>query len=531
MPPEQRRRVTEAVIAALVELLRRLGSWREADANRFTTQAVPLVAAGQRALADAVAQAIAAQAQAATGGPVAPVAIPSGTVTALRGTNPRAVYRRPFVDIWTALARGERLDTAVDLGATRLAEIAEGDMQLAFAHANQQAMQRLPERIRPRYWRRTLQGEYSCGLCVIAATNRYRVEELNPIHPNCIPEGSRVRADGVLAVARRRYAGELAILATAHGNDVSVTPNHPVLTHRGWVAARDVGEGDHLVNSARLDRESRNGPHERQRPPLIEDVWYAASVTGFVRMPMAPEDFHGDGADGEIEVVRTDSDFPAILHTASGQQVRDNPLVAGQRPRTALASGGDAAPLRPAGSTAPGSAMRVGDLGGPLGGGHLCGAHAARVRTATDDNPVLAQHATYGAAADVTFGRKAALRFSAEVGRNQVFDRVTAVRRVPFAGHVYDLQTSRQVYESGDHIVHNCDCGVEPDFSNTRFRADDEALLKRAHEAARELTGRSDAGGRAVDYRHLIVQHGELGPMLARPQDHFTGPGSLPSTN
>jgi hypothetical protein len=108
-------------------------------------------------------------------------------VTGLRGVPYEEVYRRPFATVYTHLSRGAPLEEAVERGATRLAGIAEADLQQTYAHAAQAAMEALdvPEADRPRFWRRVLIGTGNCALCVIASTQRYRVEELNPIHPGC----------------------------------------------------------------------------------------------------------------------------------------------------------------------------------------------------------------------------------------------------------------------------------------------------------------------------------------------------------
>ncbi|WP_399142277.1 hypothetical protein Q3A86_33130 [Streptomyces sp. NBUA17] len=60
----------------------------------------------------------------------------------------------------------------------------------------------------------------------------------------------------------------------------------------------------------------------------------------------------------------------------------------------------------------------------------------------------------------------------------------------------------------------------------------DEDLLKEAHDAVAKGVGSSDRGGRAPDYREVIVtrQHGEYGPLLAVRRHEFTGPDDIPGT-
>lgn len=182
---EQRARLTQQLLAALATLFTGLGSWRDADAQRFTQQAVPLVRGAQQALAGLVAAFLAQQASDTTGRVVPAPAIPPALVTDLRGTTPAEVYQRPFRQLWAALADGQDLPEAIEHGTTRLREVAEADLQTTYAHANREGMARLLARARPVGWQRVLQGPSSCALCVLASTRRYTIADLNPIHPGC----------------------------------------------------------------------------------------------------------------------------------------------------------------------------------------------------------------------------------------------------------------------------------------------------------------------------------------------------------
>ncbi len=181
----QRSHIVEWLSAALASLFAGLGSWRDDDADRFTTQAAPLVRGAQQAMATLVATYLAHRAGQATGTVVRPPAIPATAIRDVRGVDAREVYRRPFQTVWAALAEGKPLAEALQQGQSRLAELADGDMQLAYAHANRAGMQALPTEARPHSWRRVLRGTSSCALCVLASTHRYNTGDLNPIHPRC----------------------------------------------------------------------------------------------------------------------------------------------------------------------------------------------------------------------------------------------------------------------------------------------------------------------------------------------------------
>jgi hypothetical protein len=188
--PEQfrvaRRALSDRVIAALKRLFVTPGSWRAADMERFVAQAVPLLEGGQLHLAALTALMVAEQASQAVGAVIAPPGIPAAAAVNLRtGVDARDVYQRPFVTVYTALSRDVVLPRAVELGATRLAQIAELDLQTTYAHASRAAMLQLPEGIRPRSWRRVPVGPRNCAMCLVASTQRYHIETLNPIHPAC----------------------------------------------------------------------------------------------------------------------------------------------------------------------------------------------------------------------------------------------------------------------------------------------------------------------------------------------------------
>lgn len=170
-----------------------LGSYRDADVRRFQRAALPVILAGQRQVAsltvtylETLYRDIAAE--------TSRVALDLGDVTgrSLRDVSPEDVYRRPFVETWTSLSKGEPLDVATDRGAHRLETLAKTDLQLARTHTVRAVTAQQPG---VEYTVRELQGEYDCALCMIASTQRYHKKDLAPIHPGCDCLVKTVRAD------------------------------------------------------------------------------------------------------------------------------------------------------------------------------------------------------------------------------------------------------------------------------------------------------------------------------------------------
>ncbi|MFD0276167.1 hypothetical protein ACFVHB_20000 [Kitasatospora sp. NPDC127111] len=91
---------------------------------------------------------------------------------------------------------------------------------------------------------------------------------------------------------------------------------------------------------------------------------------------------------------------------------------------------------------------------------------------------------------------------------------------------------STQRYRKAELLpIHpGCDCGVRT------VRADydpgqvvDAERLEAIHDAVEAALGKSDRGGRAVDYRKIIIanNHGEIGPVLGFRGQRFTGPEDI----
>src|SRR5690606_24150496 len=138
------------------------------DIDRVVDAVTPVALGGQQrivALTDAYMAALAT----VSGYPQTPEGIPAAAATgaALRGVEPREVYRRAGVTVWTALAEQESLST---------------DLQLARTHAAQWRQSRDSTVVG---YRRVLSSGRNCALCVIASTQRYNRGELMPIHPGC----------------------------------------------------------------------------------------------------------------------------------------------------------------------------------------------------------------------------------------------------------------------------------------------------------------------------------------------------------
>lgn len=248
-------------------------------------------------------------------------------------------------------------------------------------------------------------------------------------HNNCVPAGTLVDGPAAEVGYRRWYEGELVIIGTAAGHELSITPNHPVLTDRGWVPAGLLSRGDYVLSSLNAHGSLLKVPNEDHVPSRIEDVWGALRVLGLVGMPVAAQDFHGDGTDGEVDVVRADG----LLRSQGGSKgSKVSPEY-----ELALARMGEGllAPLGPSHNlrerNLPSACRRMRSLGqsGALFAAELGHAGNQGLAPASHGGVRLEEHTLDGAARDLVPARQREDAFASQVRRDDLVDGNVSLTR------------------------------------------------------------------------------------------------------
>lgn len=144
-----------------------------------------------------------------------------------------------------------------------------------------------------------------------------------PIHFNCLTEDTFVSPIGrVAAVFKRHYEGVVYRFTTTRNNCFTCTPNHPILTGRGWVAAKFVKEGDEVICYFGDKLEPPKEGQNDQLKTTIKDFSRSFGKSSGVftcEVPTTTPDFHGDGINGEVAVIAVNGDLlrqvnPSLCH-------------------------------------------------------------------------------------------------------------------------------------------------------------------------------------------------------------------------
>jgi hypothetical protein len=217
-----------------------------------------------------------------------------------------------------------------------------------------------------------------------------------------------------------RNRGWSASTIAAREINITIGPNHPMLTRRGFVAAREIQEGDELLYDLRSQLAGGPGEIDLKQMPMFENA-FAALMNAFeVISPTGPRTyFHGDEVFtyGEVDVVFPKRDLLPIWDAGLLQHLCECPLVGAYA---------DAA--------------------------HVAGCSACQQRF------------------DFVFRAASGLMSRRDCGRALGFAeplppcfhsvRVVSSHWTTFVGDAFDASTDNAIYNAGGLVVKNCMCSV-----------------------------------------------------------------------
>lgn len=368
---------------------------------------------------------------------------------------------------------------------------------------------------------------------------------------NCFPAGTLV-SGAVSGAMRHWYDGEIVEITTALGHKLAGTPNHPVLTTKGWVALGALNEGDDVISRsvARHDNAmSVDAKHVDHVEPGIEQVFDALNSLGVpVRVPRLAVDLHGYVPAADVDVVAAEGllhvgrDAPCLEHVGKLQLAGTN-LFSGSLLMQSLAvqfvvpdlgsSARDVGSLDDRLSRFDGRALEAQNVGLTAAARSdaifseysrdrtSCYAMMAgnsehrlpRVEGASNNKSNGVAVAAFPGSKRITptpNGTRCNDRFpdrfsrSVECARDVSdahsgsveADRVINLVRRQFAGHVYNLQAQYEMYYANGIVVHNCRCflvtyTVDKDGTRTEIHKGPSAPARRQRRAG-DRVGRGE---------------------------------------
>lgn len=339
-----------------------------------------------------------------------------------------------------------------------------------------------------------------------------------PVHPNCLPGDSLVLSrSGIAAASKRWFDGEMIVIRTASGRELTGTPNHPVLTDRGWVGMQSLDLGGNVVCDGGSEWVASGNCDYDNAPTPIHDVaesFFSSGDVATAPMPVTAPDFHGDGRNSKIAIVGADRKLRNAADATHLKRVKDLGFKGGIKGVALLCfaklRGSLVAQFLMASLNASYRFVSGRDLPMFLGISHAGPLEFFRRRSAPNLYPGIFQNPKDGGAVEpeavgnslagfsglvpsddgvCPHGYKLAPAsvFAAKMARNdlvrdsmlarqlisgdacEVFaDKVVSVDRFAFSGHVYNLETLDNWYSANGIITHNCRCSWIPIIPDAR---------------------------------------------------------------
>jgi hypothetical protein len=315
-------------------------------------------------------------------------------------------------------------------------------------------------------------------------------------------------ADGVTGASKRWFDGEVVIVKTAAGREFTCTPNHPILTDRGWLAAGLLDVGGNIVGYRGGDWVALTGGDGKNVPAPIHEIAEAVFAAELVSpVPMIPtaEDFHGDGEGSEIAIVWSDRLLSYTVDASLDQHLGEFGFIGGGLAGLVpFAGGGHSADYFERLDAPACCAVSLSDLSLALGRRHLGPLESLGLAVPALGDPMIPKNSGYDYSFNLELLGDSILRDAADVGPanrclidegarpgwyaamlqfahddavrnpalaadlsgiepgNVELDTVVELKRIGFSDHVYNLETSTGWYVAQGVVSHNCRCVATP---------------------------------------------------------------------
>jgi GNAT superfamily N-acetyltransferase len=292
-----------------------------------------------------------------------------------------------------------------------------------------------------------------------------------PIHPRCLPGDAPVLPGGrITAVTSRPFKGDLVVITTARGHQLTCTANHPVLTPSGWVAASLLDVGGEVITDSRVEGVAAGDEqhdHVVATAAEIADAFRRSPGVTASEVEMTAEDLHADAADGEVAVVWADRGLLLDREASIYEQVHHVEFERRHGQEPVLAGAGNLGPVLVAERNSAGCVVCGGDLGGSLDAGHPRPLERFALGLGSQSDALLGESSGDERTAHVVSGGELVDGLPGEVpGDDRLVgellaahstDRIVAVDARWYEGDVYNFDCGGW-YGSGGVITSNCRC-------------------------------------------------------------------------
>lgn len=297
---------------------------------------------------------------------------------------------------------------------------------------------------------------------------------------NCFPPDALILSAGLKGGIRRDYSGDLIQISFGGPVDLTVTPNHPVLTKRGWVAAGQIVEGDYLIYCGiGNDWKARPGSDVNDGYTTAQQLYDAGECSGSVGGAAGVVmDFHGEIVAEQVNVITFHGGLRDRFKSFGDQLFSQFGLTAADIFEGRFLAERMVGLSGPVASDLADGLMGSSRAGGPLG---ICG-HGGGSPVAFGDvrlrDGKLFQYGVDHGSGNIDGLRNAVdgVTISKHVAHNGVislsddrpsfrdgsfeFRKCTAVKSFHYVGPVFNFESDTNLLVCNGIVNHNCRCSI-----------------------------------------------------------------------
>lgn len=262
---------------------------------------------------------------------------------------------------------------------------------------------------------------------------------------NCFVGETQIASDSeIVRSYKHKYSGDLVEVKTAGGVNFACTPNHPILTPCGWIAAALLNNGDDLlVTSVGNKMLSGRNPYIDHVFPRMDALHKFFNIKFGNRASALGVNFHGDISTSEVEIIAKERFLRNDRYSRFGEGI--NKILFKVANKAFVCKRTFMEHFRRICKSAFGHVCSEG-VSLPLFWRHVPHPDIHRLRAATDRNIALPEYTINDLPAETVIRSELLNRLSGKV----FLDKIISVKISSEHTHVYNLQT-----ESGYYFVNS----------------------------------------------------------------------------
>lgn len=292
---------------------------------------------------------------------------------------------------------------------------------------------------------------------------------------NCFLSGSDISfISKPLKFYKRFYTGSIVKITGESSFSISVTPNHPILTNRGWVFAKDINKSDKLIKSLlSYDSKIPNTEINNDHIVITDNIYNLLKIAfAFKRVCGVDVKFHGDVTNKEVEIVSIKSELSDRIKTFANHKIIKNILAPTYFRKSLLFNDSSFFHLFSSTLLSCNRQVSFPDLINPLLLSHKTPFVFFSFALASDFDILFNKSRPNNISASLKYFRDLIFAYSRIIKSDNLMDiKIYSINGLPFvessitnvihydtSEYVYNLETEDSLYLYNGIVNHNCRC-------------------------------------------------------------------------